>query len=172
MPRHQLSRGRPKGSGLDDHSYLATLNSLLDADPGLKPTTAIRSMGVNEPSTVRRLREKLRSTRNAKVSKPAKAIAARNAERVSTKSQIPAAPSAGETRTPSARSDAFDHSWIVQWYGLGISAIRSTVAVQMAAIESLLVASPAALALKQHLAFNKRVMAFCGSSSDVRKTLH
>ena len=174
MPRHQLSRGRPKGSGLDDRSTLAALNSLLDADPKLKPTTAIRAMGVSDPSSVRRLREKLRTTRVAKKARTTKVATARSPEKPQAMTQISAAPiaGAGEARTPSAQSDAFDHSWFVHWYDLGISAIRSTVAVQMAALESLVAASPAALAIKQHVAFNKRVMAFYASAPDARKTLH
>lgn len=52
--------GRPKGSGLDDSRQLESLAALLAANPALKPTTAIRSLGIEEPSTIRRLRDKFR----------------------------------------------------------------------------------------------------------------
>ena len=52
--------GRPKGSGLDDTSQLESIAALLAANPGLKPTTAIRSLGVEDPSVIRRLRDKFR----------------------------------------------------------------------------------------------------------------
>lgn len=52
--------GRPKGSGLDDTTQLESIAALLAANPGLKPTTAIRSLGVEDPSVIRRLRDKFR----------------------------------------------------------------------------------------------------------------
>ena len=54
-------RGRPKGTGIDDASTLALIADLMDADPDLKPTTAIKKAGVTDPSVVRRLREKLKA---------------------------------------------------------------------------------------------------------------
>ena len=50
--------GRPKGTGLDDRQRLASIAAALVANPKLKPTTAIRSLGVDDPSTIRRLRDK------------------------------------------------------------------------------------------------------------------
>jgi hypothetical protein len=61
MPTANVRYGRPKGSGLDDRQQLETLAALLAANPQLKPTTAIRSLGVEDPSTIRRLRDKLRN---------------------------------------------------------------------------------------------------------------
>ena len=55
-------RGRPKGTGLDDSEMLAAITRLITADPHLKPTTAIRRLGVTNPSIVRRLRDKLKSS--------------------------------------------------------------------------------------------------------------
>lgn len=173
MPRHQLSRGRPKGSGLDDRSTLIALNRLLAADPKLKPTTAIRSMGISDPASVRRLREKLRSARGAEKEKPApNAATAAKAERAASTTNKLIGASVGEKRTPSSPRAAFDKSWLVQWYDLGISAIASTVAVQMAVFGNLLAASPAALAFKHHVASNERVTASSRSLSDVHTTLH
>lgn len=60
MPTANVRYGRPKGSGLDDRRQLESIAALLAANPKLKPTTAIRSLGVEDPSTIRRLRDKLR----------------------------------------------------------------------------------------------------------------
>lgn len=51
-------RGRPIGSGLDDTGYLDQISDELDKDPTIAVTTAIKRIGVNNPSTIRRLRDK------------------------------------------------------------------------------------------------------------------
>lgn len=61
MASHEARRGRPKGSGLDDRSQLRLITELLARDPALKPTTAIKAIGVTDPSAIRRLREKLKA---------------------------------------------------------------------------------------------------------------
>lgn len=60
MPTMQPRYGRPKGTGLDDSRQLESIAALLAANPGLKTTTAIRSLGVENPSVIRRLRDKFR----------------------------------------------------------------------------------------------------------------
>lgn len=60
MPTMQPRYGRPRGSGLDDSHQLESIAALLAANPVLKPTTAIRSLGVEDPSVIRRLRDKFR----------------------------------------------------------------------------------------------------------------
>src|SRR4029078_11565370 len=60
MPTTNARYGRPKGSGVDDSRQLARLAALLASNPALKPTTAIRSLGVEDPSVIRRLRDKFR----------------------------------------------------------------------------------------------------------------
>ena len=52
--------GRPKGTGVDDSRQLESLAALLAANPALRPTTAIRALGVDDPSVIRRLRDKFR----------------------------------------------------------------------------------------------------------------
>lgn len=61
MSVDQVRRGRPKGSGLDDRAYLEALDRLMAGDPTLKPTTAIKKLGITDPSAIRRLRDKLRT---------------------------------------------------------------------------------------------------------------
>ena len=63
MSDTKRSRGRPKGSGIDDHGRLVEIGRLIRSNPGLKPTTAIRRLGYTDPSTVRRLRDKYNAQR-------------------------------------------------------------------------------------------------------------
>ena len=58
MSEANMRRGRPKGSGLDDRKQLLNIAAMIAADPSLKPTTAIRALGVTDPSVIRRLRDK------------------------------------------------------------------------------------------------------------------
>ena len=51
-------RGRPKGTGINDHEMLLKIAALLAADPAKKRTTAIKEIGVSNASVVRRLRDK------------------------------------------------------------------------------------------------------------------
>ena len=58
MSEHKAQRGRPKGSGIDDRTRLQTIAAMIAANPELKPTTAIKSIGITDPSIIRRLRDK------------------------------------------------------------------------------------------------------------------
>ena len=53
-------RGRPKGTGIDDRVLLGRIAEIMTREQGTKPTTAIRAAGIDDPSAVRRLREKLK----------------------------------------------------------------------------------------------------------------
>jgi len=64
MSDEKRSRGRPKGSGIDDHERLLEIGRLIECTPGLKPTTAIRQLGYADPSTIRRLRDKYNAKRD------------------------------------------------------------------------------------------------------------
>lgn len=63
MSETRTRRGRPKGSGIDDRQRLDAIARLIGANPALKPTTAIRSLGVSDPSVIRRLRDKFNAVR-------------------------------------------------------------------------------------------------------------
>lgn len=65
MFEEKRSRGRPVGSGINDQSTLLRIGDLIECNPGLKPTTAIRKLGFSDPSTIRRLRDKYNSQRDA-----------------------------------------------------------------------------------------------------------
>ncbi len=58
MTRKLNVRGRPKGSGVDDKSRLEAVTKLLNANPDMRPTTAIKAIGIDDPSAIRRLRDK------------------------------------------------------------------------------------------------------------------
>jgi len=64
MSEYKARRGRPKGSEIDDSGQLRAIAALMRDDPDLKPTTAIRSLGISDPSTIRRLRDKFNSRRD------------------------------------------------------------------------------------------------------------
>ncbi len=61
-------RGRPKGTGLDDRDHLHAIAVLIYQSKDLKPTTAIKSLGITNPSTVRRLRDKFNSQKETLLS--------------------------------------------------------------------------------------------------------
>ncbi len=58
-------RGRPKGTGIDDSELLAAMAKQMMADPGLRPTTAIKALGISNQSTIRRLRDKYKRACNS-----------------------------------------------------------------------------------------------------------
>ena len=54
------SRGRPKGSGIDDSAQLLQLVNVMSGNPAVSATWVIRKvLNVTHPSVVRRLRNKL-----------------------------------------------------------------------------------------------------------------
>jgi hypothetical protein len=63
MSGNKAPRGRPKGSGLDDRARLLAVAQIIAGNPEMKPTTAIKSTGVSDPSTIRRLRDKFHGMR-------------------------------------------------------------------------------------------------------------
>jgi hypothetical protein len=71
MAQKTAARGRPKGTGLDDAGPLAAIAELIAANPGMKPTTAIKALGITDPSTVRRLRDKYQQRRLPRSEQPA-----------------------------------------------------------------------------------------------------
>ncbi len=58
MSAAKAKRGRPTGSGINDRIWLRELSHLVRIHPAKKPTEAIRALGITDPSTIRRLRDK------------------------------------------------------------------------------------------------------------------
>lgn len=61
MANQPNSRGRPKGTGIDDGEKLAAILNLMSSNPDMRPTTAIKALGIDDPSVIRRLRDKLKA---------------------------------------------------------------------------------------------------------------
>lgn len=184
MPSDYARRGRPRGSGLDDRGQLRRIVELLEADPNLKPTTAIKAIGVSDPSTIRRLRDKLRSPEQqggASYVADRGSVAVLPPFLVEARSSVPAAattgtrahlPSGGLAEVlPDAVSNA-QLSWFAHWCALGLSAMSTTVEAQMAVMDDLLRVPQVESALRQQLLFNEVAKAFCPKRIDLRNTLH
>jgi len=176
-------RGRPRGSGLDDRHQLRRIVELLDANPGLKPTTAIKAIGVTDPSTIRRLRDKLRSSGQAATVRPQAHGAGRSQgsrteayeprEATNPARCLPATETreGGTTLRPTERARDAD-PWLAAWCALGLTAFSTSVEAQMAMMEDLLHSPPVASALRQQLLLNEVAKAFYPKRPDVRSTLH
>jgi hypothetical protein len=183
MPSDDARRGRPKGSGLDDSSQLRRVADLLEADPHLKPTTAIKAIGVSDPSTIRRLREKLkveplRSPGGGAAEAAAAFSAASNVSQVS--DRVPAsagagfasaASSAGLAEASETASSGSEAALFTQWCALGLSAVSSTLEAHVALMTDLLRTPQVECALRQQILFNEVAKALCPKRSDIR-TFH
>lgn len=150
----------------------------------LKPTTAIKAIGVSDPSSIRRLREKLKvlpagsatAARGRSEGEPLPAVSQQAGAR-----DAPAAGRGNASAAPGATSagalaeflfsDVQD-TWLAQWCAFGFSAMSSSVEAQMAAMNDFLRVPQIESALRQQLLFNEVAKAFCPKRSDVRSTLH
>lgn len=56
----RLKRGRPVGTGIDDRARLARIEALMFSEPYLTAAAAMRRLGIDGESAVRRLRGKLK----------------------------------------------------------------------------------------------------------------
>jgi hypothetical protein len=99
---HQINmksaRGRPKGTGIDDWTRLQQVAALIAANPELKPTTAIKTIGVTDPSAIRRLRDKFHQAQDELMTTIRRARAPAKPRQ---KSQVVSA-AAASTNAPSA----------------------------------------------------------------------
>jgi len=193
MPSDFARRGRPRGSGLDDRVKLQRIVELIEADPNLKPTTAIKAIGVSDPSTIRRLRDKLKSPERPsgasfhdQSSFHEQSLGGQSSGGLSpvrADAWLPAGPvSAGRHalagtahETPCAGPETFSQaqlSWLLQWCAFGLSAVSSTVEAQMAVMDDLLRVPQVESALRQQLLLNEVAKAFCPKRSRPRTPLH
>ncbi|HRN88981.1 hypothetical protein [Hyphomicrobium sp.] len=181
-------RGRPKGSGLDDRAQLRRIEALLDADPGLRPTTAIKSLGISDPSTIRRLRDKLKvhapsssSPALAGHGSPLPSVSAcdvrsakpdAHSELVAARLEPASLAQGGLVEVSAFDGRASQAPWFLDWYAFGLSAFSSTFEAQMAFIDDLLHAPHVEHALRHQLLLNEVAKAFCPKRPDVRARLH
>ncbi len=80
------TRGRPKGTGINDVELLARIAEIIVDNPDIKRTTAIKLIGIDNPSIVRRLRDKFavdadKYINEVKASRAAKTAAAETASK-------------------------------------------------------------------------------------------
>ena len=173
--------GRPKGSGLNDRRQLETIAALLAADPKLKPTTAIRSLGVNDPSTIRRLRDKFRQEQ-ARLMASARRSARASAPRPmpANSNESPAAPTVTQSRaldpvvsqtnevaptTPAA-------ALVGGWCDLAFSLLSTAAGAQAAIAQHWLELPVVAIAVRRRLALNSMAVAVYSRDRGRRRILH
>lgn len=176
-------RGRPKGSGIDDRAVLRRIDDMLDADPDLKPTTAIKAMGVTDPSTIRRLRDKLKvgEFRVPRPTLPSGCGVPVQLPLFEARSSATPSPASAGRRdfhgglaevSGSISSDA-STQWLLSLYALGLSAFSTTVETQMSLLDDFLHVPQVESVLRHQLLVNEAVAkALCPMRSDVRTTLH
>ncbi len=174
--------GRPKGSGLDDSRQLASVAALLAANPQLHPYAAIRSLGIEDPSVIRRLRDKFRMEETKLMSDARRAPSAGISMRPRA---VPALAGVhrgiGAARpavvplvqsVPEMRSEAPKPALFVTWFDLGLRAV-ATVVDQQAALAQHWFRVPAVnMALRNQLAINAYVVAMCAHGKPRRSHLH
>ena len=152
-------KGRPKGSGIDDSQQLARIAALLAADPKLRPTTAIRLLGIEEPSVIRRLRDKYRAhqaamqeaARSQSPPKGKPTVAARRDEEPRRRSRSHAPPSINWDTTT---TDIF-----VAWCGFGFSAVSAAIENQYVIAQHFLHQPSISIAVKNQLVINQFTLA-------------
>jgi hypothetical protein len=187
MPADYARRGRPRGSGLDDRVSLRAIADLLEADPALKPTTAIKRIGVTDPSTIRRLRDKLRVEAEAT---PSRAELSERGNADSTRSSPPQMSAAGSVPAVARSEGSRRHggygpvhmmvwqetntavSWFTVWCALGLRAFSATVEAQLAAVEGILLVPEGASDLMRHETFCESRLAFSTAVPVLRTTVH
>ena len=187
-PSTQSHRGRPKGTGLDDRAKLRALTEMLAADPRLKPTTAIKQLGVSDPSAIRRLRDKLKEMQAALDRTPAPGPAARSrsvalkAKAEPTFREEPAAtPDANLTLGEQLRVDpppatavsplppSGNEEWLTSWLALGLKGATAAADLQRAYFDYVLKNPAATLALGQHVLANEFLLACSGAKRNPRR---
>jgi hypothetical protein len=152
--------GRPKGTGLDDRQRLASIAAALLANPKLKPTTVIRSLGVDDPSAIRRLRDKFHLEQGKLMAE------ARRASRTKTSSaqREPAklaVPGVAITQTAAPKSSSSQSLSIVpqspllvSCFDLGVCAVSTAMEGQSIMAEYWLRLPAVSMALRGQLALN------------------
>lgn len=201
MSQTRPQRGRPKGTGLDDHARLMAVAELIAKNPELKPTTAIKSTGVSDPSTIRRLRDKFHVIKDelaAELNAPAPRAVAARARTAATKVSLPAkskaaappktvsatpaletpvartepAPAASMAHATPAPTTADAAQWLALWYSLGLQSMTSAVGLQISFLEKVMRMPQVATALRGQLALNEMAVAWCPAPMRKDKTLH
>ncbi len=184
MPTASARYGRPRGSGVDDSRQLQSLAALLAANTALKPTAAIRSLGIEDPSVIRRLRDKFRidqarlmadarrsfHTNSRTLARPGLSQPTSRRQLASVRTHFPAAPVASppeEAVVAEPAREAPQQPLRATWYELGLRAVVATIEQQAALTQHWLHHPAVEIAVKGQLA----VGAFCVAAWTPRKPL-
>ncbi|MEQ1578773.1 MAG: hypothetical protein ABL894_14145 [Hyphomicrobium sp.] len=200
MSSAKPARGRPKGTGLDDRAILQSVIQMVEANPNLKPTTAIKSIGVTDPSAIRRLRDKYhlvhgqagdaastrRPTDAVRVVQPARAMALKSvSEPVRTAprqvkqiapprqtGKSPAMPEAIETPVVRPLTARPSTDWFSVWAELGLQTMAVSLNTQLLIYDQVLRSPPVTAALGGHAVLTGFAAAWCATSPASSKTVH
>ncbi len=180
--------GRPKGSGVDDSRQLESLAALLAANPALKPTTAIRSLGVEDPSVIRRLRDKFRmdqarlmadarrsSRANGRpLARPGPIQPTSRRPLASVRTHIPAAPMAMPQETVAVEAaHALPHPPLLAiWCDLGLWAVSTAIEQQTVLTQHWLQLPAIEIAMRGQLAIGAFVVAACTPRKPQKPRIH
>jgi hypothetical protein len=158
--------GRPKGSGLDDRQRLASIAAALLANPKLKTTTAIRSVGFDDPSTIRRLRDKFNVDQGRLMAEARRAARAKAAapppERAKVIALAPSpAPAGSLQKSSSSQSLSIvpQSPLLIGCFDLGVCIVSTAVEGHAIMAQYWLRLLPIASALRGQLALNSVAVA-------------
>jgi hypothetical protein len=169
-------RGRPKGTGIDDRASLRAIAAVICENPRIRPTTAIKSLGISNPSIIRRLRDKYHAGRvellaeakaAAGVKPPAPAMsqlpmpagAMRSAANPSRATAVHvAALASAAARAGFERSDSASLGPYAAWFGLGLAAAASAIEQQLSHSQQLIRLPALANLLRQQVELAEMMM--------------
>ncbi len=165
------SRGRPVGSGIDDRERLLAITAVMAANPGIRPTTAIKALGFTDTSVIRRLRDKLKAAHPgvmaasaaAQTSKPVRAVnraaASDNVRAFKISEEAPprttSASSAAHTRTGRSHFDPM----LLAWVELMAGSFNAVLSAQQAFVGMMMQNPVFRTMLSQHISANEAAMA-------------
>ncbi|MEZ5774808.1 MAG: hypothetical protein R3D33_08930 [Hyphomicrobiaceae bacterium] len=137
MTATKPTRGRPKGSGINDRAILLSIAGLIVDNPTLKRTTAIKQAGITNPSTIRRLRDKFAAEGDTLIaeveaSRAAVATATEQAVAAPAKSRRKSKAPVTTVETPAAEAAAIEEP-IIQISATAAAAPAATAAPAPAA---------------------------------------
>jgi hypothetical protein len=187
MPTTNARYGRPKGSGVDDSRQLASLAALLASNPALKPTTAIRSLGVEDPSVIRRLRDKFRMDQaklmadarrsfriDRSLARPGPMQPTSRRPLASVGTHIPAAPMAmpPETIAAEAANALPQPPLLATWCDLGLWTVGAAIEQQRVLTQHWLRLPAVEIAMRGQLAIGAFVVAACTPRKPLKPRIH
>jgi hypothetical protein len=181
MTNKRPQRGRPKGTGINDDAALHEIARLITSNPKLRPTTAIKLIGVSNPSIIRRLRDKYNARRfelaaeisragndNGALIRPLTPVvrtvtqaAPKPAQRPGTVHVAALASAAARVGLEMPADPDTPHAW---WFGLGIAAAVSAIEEQLMHSDQLARLPNLAFLLRQQVEIAERMVALVPAS--------